>query len=301
MSETFLTLLRVIQDKKPETASLQGALEKEILHMAILLVMREQRLLEKLIFKGGTCLRLCHQGRRFSEDLDFSGGDEFDPQWMDGLDSAVNDKMARLFGLAAGVRMAGGSEPGRSAYRWWVKVSIHRPNSQLRAQRIKIDVNPASPDENATMVAPATFPQADVLPYPTMDVVTRCYRPESIVAEKLVAFPYSVTRRENPRYRDLWDLYDFSTAAAKPTVKTMAAKHALAHGSRTEYLGALETTLDRLSEVVESQNCRHTLARFLPAPLANNTIHEPMFREALANKVGAMLKEVRSYVVEAAG
>ncbi|WP_254693758.1 nucleotidyl transferase AbiEii/AbiGii toxin family protein [Shewanella sp. MEBiC00475] len=40
-------------------------------------VIEKGGLLDKLTFQGGTSLRLCYGGNRFSEDLDFAGGKDF--------------------------------------------------------------------------------------------------------------------------------------------------------------------------------------------------------------------------------
>ena len=57
--------------------TLRPVVEKEILHHDILRVMNKHELLKDLTFKGGTSLRLCHNSDRLSEDLDFTGGFNF--------------------------------------------------------------------------------------------------------------------------------------------------------------------------------------------------------------------------------
>jgi len=59
-----------------------AAIIKEILHYEILFALNESGAATKLTFQGGTALRLCYQGSRYSEDLDFAGGADFDPQTM---------------------------------------------------------------------------------------------------------------------------------------------------------------------------------------------------------------------------
>lgn len=53
-------------------------IEKELLHYEILRAMEEDGLLGGLVFQGGTCLRLCYGASRYSENLDFAGGFDFD-------------------------------------------------------------------------------------------------------------------------------------------------------------------------------------------------------------------------------
>ena len=47
--------------------------------------MAEVGLLLRLTFIGGTCLRACYGSHRLSEDLDFTGGADFDRMTLGGL------------------------------------------------------------------------------------------------------------------------------------------------------------------------------------------------------------------------
>jgi len=60
-------------------------IEKELLHYEILRAMEEDGLLGGLVFQGGTCLRLCYGASRYSEDLDFAGGFDFDATGLEAL------------------------------------------------------------------------------------------------------------------------------------------------------------------------------------------------------------------------
>jgi predicted nucleotidyltransferase component of viral defense system len=58
-------------------AHMRPVIEKELLHYDILHSLDRHRLLDRLVFQGGTCLRLIYGAPRFSEDLDFVGGTDF--------------------------------------------------------------------------------------------------------------------------------------------------------------------------------------------------------------------------------
>src|SRR5260364_312496 len=55
---------------------------KEILHYEILCALTHSGAAAQLAFQGGTALRLCYQGARYSADLDFAGGQHFEPERM---------------------------------------------------------------------------------------------------------------------------------------------------------------------------------------------------------------------------
>ena len=60
-------------NETPDLAPLRPVVEKELLHYEILRALDEAAVLDKLVFQGGTSLRLCHGAPRYSEDLDFAG------------------------------------------------------------------------------------------------------------------------------------------------------------------------------------------------------------------------------------
>ena len=62
-----------------------GYAAKELLQYDILAAMQRAGFLDRLVFHGGTALRLCYGAVRLSEDLDFSGGKRFEPASFSGL------------------------------------------------------------------------------------------------------------------------------------------------------------------------------------------------------------------------
>lgn len=52
-------------------ALMRPVVEKELLHYEIFAALDGARQLKRLVFQGGTSLRLCRGSDRFSEDLDF--------------------------------------------------------------------------------------------------------------------------------------------------------------------------------------------------------------------------------------
>lgn len=60
----FLGLADAVIARDPGLAPCRATVEKELLHMEILEALRGIRAFPRLAFKGGTCLRLCRQGKR---------------------------------------------------------------------------------------------------------------------------------------------------------------------------------------------------------------------------------------------
>src|SRR5882672_12944194 len=55
-------------------AGMDQNLMKEAIHLHLLSALSEAGVLQHVVFQGGTALRLCYGGERYSEDLDFVCG-----------------------------------------------------------------------------------------------------------------------------------------------------------------------------------------------------------------------------------
>src|SRR5262245_64912313 len=62
-----------IQSRGIQAAMAQN-LMKEAIHLHLLSALSEAGVLRHVVFQGGTALRLCYGGERYSEDLDFVCG-----------------------------------------------------------------------------------------------------------------------------------------------------------------------------------------------------------------------------------
>ncbi|EQD32935.1 protein containing DUF1814, partial [mine drainage metagenome] len=75
------------------------AVMKELLHYEILQALVESGVADNLVFQGGTALHLCHGGVRYSEDLDFAGGVNFDSAQMAPFVRELEKTAGRHYGL----------------------------------------------------------------------------------------------------------------------------------------------------------------------------------------------------------
>lgn len=88
----FETMVDSIFRADPGIAYQRTAVEKELFHQDILRILRESGVIDNLVFMGGTCLRLCYDSSRLSEDLDFSTEKMFSANEMDNPDHHVSSK-----------------------------------------------------------------------------------------------------------------------------------------------------------------------------------------------------------------
>ena len=86
-----------------DLAPLRVVVEKELLHHDVMRVLSDCGLLDTLCFIGGTCLRACYGSNRLSEDLDFTGGVNFDRAALAQLKPLLTERLQTKYGLAVEV------------------------------------------------------------------------------------------------------------------------------------------------------------------------------------------------------
>ncbi|RKP53368.1 nucleotidyl transferase AbiEii/AbiGii toxin family protein [Pararobbsia silviterrae] len=181
-----------------------ATITKEILHYEILHALQESGALGYLTFQGGTSLRLCYQGNRYSEDLDFAGGRAFDPAVMTSFCDLLRREIADAYGLVVTVNEPEvGAHDGNAAVkvsRWSARIAV--PNADRSAPQrelIKIEVaNVPAYDPDLVPVA-INYPH---LPVPISQMLIPVESRDEILGDKIVA----LGARPYFKARDVWDI-----------------------------------------------------------------------------------------------
>jgi predicted nucleotidyltransferase component of viral defense system len=181
-----------------------ATITKEILHYEILNALQESGALAALTFQGGTSLRLCYQGNRFSEDLDFAGGRDFDPKVMEPFGDVLKREIAAAYGLAVTINEP---ETGRhdeqstvSVSRWSARIAIPNPNRSFpQKELIKVEV--ANVPAYDTDLVPVTINYPH-LPAPFSQMLIPVESRSEILGDKIVA----LGARPYFKARDVWDI-----------------------------------------------------------------------------------------------
>lgn len=305
----FLSVASEVVRDDPGLASCRPVIEKELLHFEILGAMHDAGLLRHLTFKGGTCLRLCHGGVRFSEDLDFSGGDAFDRVLLEGIEDVLRHRIGRDYGLEVTVkqpRLTRKARMAREAHeageaskvrerdidRWTARI-VTRPAVRaglIGVQRIKIEVDRRvhTPEE---IVYPALRPRYALLQDYFTPFPVRAASLDDICTDKLIAFPMSVLTRDNPRHRDVWDIEWIAGRAGDAAgLARRTARKSVARGLAGAYAEALARTIEESRDIITSKGFLETLQRFIPRPLATRTIGDAGYLDYLAATVVSLFR-----------
>jgi len=134
----FDQLVSLVAKRQAGFIPLRSVVEKELLHHDILREMNKAGLLAQLTFIGSTCLRMCYNSNRLSEDLDFAGGRAFNKASFSALGQALPDMFRVKYGLEAQVQ-----EPtGKTGPGGHMEVEDRYPTRRkaFAYQRINIDV-----------------------------------------------------------------------------------------------------------------------------------------------------------------
>ena len=270
--------------KFAEELSLEGhgknllpVIEKELLHYEILGAMDRKGLSDELTFQGGTCLRLCYGSNRYSEDLDFVGGKNFDLQILTELKNTVTTAIERRYDVDVRVQepslLSVPQKEGVSVERWQVQIDTAPERSDIPQQRIKIEV--ALVDAHTKTVLPLVANYKG-LPDGYSNILMICETLEEICADKLFALavaPYI-------RYRDIWDLRWITRQAEfqSSNLSALLGKKIEDYEFSEDFSDFAAALCDNLPSIVSSKEFHVQMQRFLPLNTLEETIAKDKFK-----------------------
>ena len=275
----FDRLVLQAMKNKAEYSLLRVVVEKELLHHDILREMSTVGFLENLTFIGGTCLRACYGSHRLSEDLDFTGGKNFNRETLRDLAAVLVDRLEAKYGLK--VTVSTPQKDTGNVDTWKMKV-ITRPEQQAAAsQKINIDI--------------CTIPSYDRRPMMlrnhygvemgTSGLIIQAQSREEILADKLVALALRPNRLKN---RDLWDIGWLKQQGVELPLALLPNKINDRHQSTAEFLGLLNERKTKLQlDPLSRNDFIQEMRRFLPAHVVVGTVDNGEFWTYLTSVICA--------------
>lgn len=249
-------------------AGMDQNLMKEAIHLHLLSALSEAGVLRHVIFQGGTALRLCYGGERYSEDLDFVCGRagaylkdvEFDALVDKALETTKRT-LQRDFDIATGQialkrpaqpELVKGSDVNVAA--WQIVVPVN-PTPKTPKSRIKIEfANVPSYDFKPRTVS-ATPGLVQV-----QDIILNVETPNEILADKAVA----LTARAALKFRDVWDVWFLVNKLAATPDRAMVLKKFADYGTLAIAVKA-NVRLDELAREATATAFHAEMRRFLPS------------------------------------
>ncbi|HBC5066155.1 nucleotidyl transferase AbiEii/AbiGii toxin family protein [Proteus mirabilis] len=268
---------------------MRSVIEKELLHYDILFALEKGGLLNKLTFQGGTSLRLCYGGNRFSEDLDFASGKDFSSAMLADMKNCIEKYIGERYGLEVTVKEPKDlkQDPKYSELsidKWQIAVVTSPERKDLPKQKIKVEV--------ANIPAYTREPQPlqinyDFLPDGYSDMLILTESLDEIMADKIISLP-ATTRYV--RHRDIWDLAWLQQQGATlnmDLVKNKVSDYKLEHFNKM-----LENFLEQLPSIVSSEAFIAEMKRFLPTDVFDRTLAQDKFQVYLQNTLAKLFKTV---------
>lgn len=194
---------------------------KEILHYEILYAMAQSEALSQLTFQGGTALRLCYRGTRYSEDLDFACSEDFQTDAMKPFAELLQKEIAAAYDLDVEIKKPKFNDQrteGVSVARWSAKILVPQTDPSMpQNQVINIEVANVPAYEPDLVAVNANYPH---LPAPLQQMIIATETPSEILADKIVA----LGARPYLKARDMWDIKFLLDRQTVPDFKLVSKK-----------------------------------------------------------------------------
>ncbi len=288
----FKTLVNLAMADNTVT-HMRPVIEKELLHYDILYCLEQKGLLDNLVFQGGTSLRLCYGGNRFSEDLDFAGGKNFSSQTLAEMKNCIEHYIGSRYGLEVFVKEPSSlrQDPKYSELnidKWQISVITQPHRKDIPRQRIKIEVAniPAHTKQTVSLKANYNF-----LPSGYGDTLIYAESIDEIMADKLISLP--ATQRYI-RNRDVWDLTWLKQQGAKLQPALIEKK--IGDYQLQDYTQMLERMTAKIPNIVSGSEFKNEMKRFLPTDVFDRTLGKNKFEGFLINTVTTLLTDVKQHL-----
>ena len=276
-------------------AGMAQNLMKEAIHLHLLSALSEAGVLRHVIFQGGTALRLCYGGERYSEDLDFVCGRagaylkdvEFDALVDKALETTKRT-LQRDFDIdAAQIALKRPAQPELvkgsdvNVAAWQIVVPVN-PTPKTPKSRIKIEFANVPSYDSKPLTVSATPGLVQI-----QDVILNAETPNEILADKAVA----LTARAALKFRDVWDVWFLVNKLAATPDREMVLKKFADYGTLAIAVKA-NARLDELAKDATATAFYAEMRRFLPSARVAQMSQMNLQRAMLSDSADLIRKTV---------
>lgn len=241
---------------------------KEVIHLHLLSALSEAGVLRHVVFQGGTALRLCYGGERYSEDLDFVCGKagayidkiEFE-KLVEGALETTKKTLHRQFDINPDeIQLKQPPFPmaiksnSANVTAWQISVPIaslrHLPKSRVKIEFANVPSYDSGP--NVAKAVPGLVQMEDV--------ILTVESANEILADKAVA----LTARQTLKYRDVWDVWFLTNKLNAQIDRDMVANKFADYGTSNVDTKAKQRQ-EELAKAATEKAFLDEMTRFLPA------------------------------------
>lgn len=232
---------------------------KEMLHLDIITALAKSDINRELVFQGGTCLRLCHKGSRFSEDLDFvlaNPSSEFNASLFKEFETIFIKSVKDRYNLEAEVTFP--KDLNQTLSRWVAKVILPSSKAKINIEVCKVP----SYDNSILQIRDFYNTGSNLAPFLLAE------SKEEILADKMVAF----TLRNYLKARDLWDikfLADYNVKLNTQLIKKKISDYGV---NFNNFSKELEIRANNLNFKAVEADFNKEMSRFLPKDIYDDII-----------------------------
>jgi predicted nucleotidyltransferase component of viral defense system len=269
MPHPLESTLRYARDLASDNQQLVSVIIKELLHYDILHALSQTALVDHLVFRGGTALRLCYGGNRYSEDLDFVCPEKLNTDHWQQFEQILKRTVVKSFGcevILHAPETGGGDHV--AVERWQARVNLPAEVvGQPRTERINIEVAHLPAWDASFRFVRSNHPlQTAKAGYG--DILLQVESETEILADKVVA----LAGRPDLKARDVWDLNWLLQKGVQVDVSMVAEK--VEHYGLGSLPGALQAAVGRLHEPRAHERFRQEMSRFLLSANARHLASE---------------------------
>ncbi len=269
--------------------NLKTVIEKELIHYDILFALSQHQLLDELTFQGGTALRLCYRSKRFSEDLDFVGGVNFNREKLMSIKEILEKYIGERYGLSILIKEPkqfneSQEKPHVNVDIWQISIITKPAEKQLPRQKIKIEI------ANVPAYTRELRPLAknyDFLPDGYSEIFIGIETLDEILADKVIAY----VARRYLKARDIWDIHWLLQQGAE--LKLDFVKNKIQDYKIENFSTRLIERLDELEPFVMSKTFINEISRFLDRDLSRKSVEKKEFLIYLINTSRHLLEQIK--------
>lgn len=276
MEAKFTSLLETARQVASTRQASVPAVIKELLHYEIIQALVDSGSAASLVFQGGTALRLCYGGLRYSEDLDFAGGLEFSPSVMKPFMNRLVENVGTTYGLTVDVdEHLPNEEDNVPVGRWKSKIVLPQYDRSLKQSyviHVEVAKVPAYTSETRSIQ-----PISNSTSYSHRSLILKTESREEILADKIVA----LVGRSYLKQRDLWDIHMLTQQYIKLDTELVQRKVADYHLDPNGFHATLQARAEQITQPHTATAFQKEMSRFIDASLQKAIQNKEYVRQIL--------------------